>query len=154
MATDPETAQQRHEFGADAAYRVKLHPPLLRAMGLKRKISFGAKARPMFRLLYAARRLRGSRLDLFGYHPVRRMERELIVQYRREVEELLPRLNPLTLASAAKIASLPDMVRGYEQIKVRNVQRYREELTRLRDEFGENHRLDTLDKTASGSPER
>lgn len=26
----------------------------------------------------------------------------------------------------AKIASLPDMVRGYEQIKVQNVRRYRE----------------------------
>ncbi|WP_405512833.1 hypothetical protein [Streptomyces canus] len=26
----------------------------------------------MFHLLYAARRLRGSRLDVFGYHPVRR----------------------------------------------------------------------------------
>ncbi|MFE2483062.1 DUF6537 domain-containing protein [Streptomyces mirabilis] len=100
------------------AYQVKLCPPLPRAMGLKRKISFGAKARPMFHLLYAARRLRGSRLDVFGYHPVRRMERELVVQYRREVEALLPRLSPLTLASAAKIAALPDIVRGYEQIKV------------------------------------
>ncbi|MGW8876771.1 DUF6537 domain-containing protein [Streptomyces mirabilis] len=85
---------------------------------------------------------------------MRRMERELVVQYRREVEALLPRLSPLTLASAAKIAALPDIVRGYEQIKVQNVHRYREELTRLRDEFGESHRLDTLDKTVSGSPER
>ncbi|WP_245665507.1 indolepyruvate ferredoxin oxidoreductase family protein [Actinoplanes subtropicus] len=147
-------ASVRHEFGPDASYQVKLHPPLLRAMGLKRKISFGAKARPMFRLLYAARRLRGSRLDVFGYHPVRRMERQLIVQYRREIEELLPRLSPLTLASAAKIASLPDMIRGYEQIKVQNVHRYREELTRLRHEFGESHRLNTLDTRASGSPDR
>ncbi|WP_405467946.1 DUF6537 domain-containing protein [Streptomyces canus] len=69
------------------------------AQGRKRKISFGTKVRPMVRLLYAARRLRGSRLDLFGYHPVRRMERELVVQYRREVEALLPRLSPLTLST-------------------------------------------------------
>lgn len=50
--------------------------------------------------------------------------------------------------------SLPDMVRGYEQIKVQNVHRYRKELAWLRDEFGESHRLGTLDKTASGSPDR
>jgi indolepyruvate ferredoxin oxidoreductase len=125
----------RTEFGPDAAYQVKLHPPLLRAMGLKRKISFGAKARPMFRLLYALRRLRGSRLDVFGYHAIRRMERELIVQYRSEIEDLLPRLSPLTIETAAKVASLPDLIRGYEQIKVRNVDRYRKELARLREEF-------------------
>ncbi|UUU19248.1 hypothetical protein [Streptomyces sp. DSM 40750] len=46
------------------------------------------------------------------------------------------------------------MVRGYEQIKVQNVHRYRKELAWLRDEFGESHRLGTLDKTASGSPDR
>jgi len=30
------------------------------------------------------------------------------------------------------LAALPDIVRGYEDIKVRNVERYREELARLR----------------------
>ncbi|GAA4000230.1 hypothetical protein GCM10022232_42850 [Streptomyces plumbiresistens] len=45
----------------------------------------------------------------------------------------VPRLSPLTLASAAKIASLLGMVRGYEQIKVQNVHRCHEELTRLRE---------------------
>lgn len=134
-------ASIRHEFGPDATYRVKLHPPLLRAMGLKRKISFTAKSRPVFRLLYALRRLRGTRLDVFGYHSVRRMERDLIRQYRETVEELLPRLSPLTAATATKIAALPDIVRGYEQIKVGNVHRYREELGRLREEFFEGHRL-------------
>ncbi len=134
-------ASIRQEFGPDAAYRVKLHPPLLRSMGLKRKISFTAKSRPVFRLLYALRRLRGTPLDVFGYHSVRRMERDLITQYRDAIDELLPRLSPHTVATATKIAALPDIIRGYEQIKVGNVHRYRTELERLRDEFLEGHRL-------------
>ncbi|MFF3851280.1 DUF6537 domain-containing protein [Streptomyces sp. NPDC002328] len=79
---------------------------------------------------------------------------QLVVQYRREVEEVLHRHSPLTLAFAAKLASLPDMVRAYEQIKVQNVHRYREELTRLPDEFRGSHRLDPLDRTSSGSTDR
>ncbi|MGK3205733.1 DUF6537 domain-containing protein [Amycolatopsis sp. MEPSY49] len=134
-------ASIRQEFGPDAAYGVKLHPPLPRAMGLKRKISFTAKSRPVFRLLYALRRLRGTRLDVFGYHSVRRMERDLIRQYRDAIDELLPLLSPRTVATATKIAALPDIIRGYEQIKVGNVHRYREELGRLRNELFESHRL-------------
>lgn len=118
------------------------------AMGLKHKISFGPKSRPMFRLLYALRRLRGTRLDVFGHHPVRRMERELIVEYRSQIEELLPRLSPLIIATATKIASLPDIVRGYEQIKVGNVRRYRKDLVRLRNEFMQAHRLSEGSKSS------
>lgn len=131
-------ATVRHEFGPDATYKVRLHPPILRAMGLKKKLSLGRRSRPLFRLLRAMRRLRGTRLDLFGYHPVRRLERQLIGEYRREIDELLPRLTPATAATAAKLATLPDLIRGYEQIKIANVRDYRAELARLRDELTAN----------------
>ena len=128
-------AKVRSEFGQDATYKVRLHPPMLRTMGLKRKIALGRRWRPVFRLLHAMRRLRGTRLDVFGYHPVRRLERQLITEYRHEIEQLLPHLTPDTAATAAKLAALPDMIRGYEQIKIANVRDYRAELARLRDEL-------------------
>ena len=43
-----------------------LHPPLLRALGLKRKLKLGRWFVPAFRLLRAHARLRGTPLDLFG----------------------------------------------------------------------------------------
>jgi indolepyruvate ferredoxin oxidoreductase len=132
-------AKVRTEFGPDATYKVRLHPPMLRALGLRRKIALGRHWRPVFRLLHAMRRLRGTRLDVFGYHPVRRLERQLVTEYRHEIEQLLPHLTPHTAATAAKLAALPDMVRGYEQIKVANVHAYRTELARLREELTTYH---------------
>ncbi|HEV2782729.1 MAG TPA: indolepyruvate ferredoxin oxidoreductase family protein [Actinophytocola sp.] len=127
----------RREYGTDATYRVRLHPPVLRALGLKRKLSLGRGWRPVFRLLYAMRRLRGTRLDPFGHTPVRRTERQLVAEYRREIEDLLPHRTPRAAPTATRLASLPDMIRGYEQIKLDNVRRYRAELARLREELAE-----------------
>lgn len=128
-------AKVRTEFGPDVTYKVRLHPPILRTMGLKKKIALGRHWRPLFRLLHAMRRLRSTRLDVFGYHPARRLERQLITEYRHEIEQLLPHLTPHTAATATKLAALPDMIKGYEQIKIANVHDYRTELARLRNEL-------------------
>lgn len=123
------------EFGADATYRVQLHPPLLRSMGLDRKIGFGPRTMPIFRALYAARRLRGTRLDVFGYHRVRRLERQLITEYRTAIMSALAVLGPDTLGGAVKMAQLPDQIRGYEDIKLDNVVGYRTDLAEERAEL-------------------
>ena len=41
------------------------------------------------------------------------------------------RLTPENHGDAVALASLPDMVRGYEHIKLANVERYRDELGKL-----------------------
>jgi len=117
-------------YGKKAKLSVRLHPPLLRAMGMKRKMSLGSWARPAFRVLYRMRSLRGTSIDFFGYGKVRRTERALIVEYRDAIDAILAHLAPQSIASAEAIASLPDMVRGYEQVKIQNVERYREALSR------------------------
>ena len=43
-------------------------------------------------------------------------------------DTLLAGLTPDTHGAAVEIASLPDMIRGYEEIKVGSARRYREEL--------------------------
>jgi indolepyruvate ferredoxin oxidoreductase len=120
-----ERAKRDAEFGAGAKVYFMLHPPLLRALGLKRKLKLGRWFVPAFRLLYRMRRLRGSKLDVFGYAKVRRTERELIAEYESLVDEALSLLTPETHDTALELLELPDVIRGYEEIKLRNVVLYR-----------------------------
>jgi indolepyruvate ferredoxin oxidoreductase len=116
-----EQAKLSSEFGADAKIAFNLHPPLLRAMGLDRKLKLGSWFVPSFRALYRMRRLRGTRLDPFGRARVRRVERELIREYEEMIAEALVRLTPDSHATALELFELPDVIRGYEEIKLRNV---------------------------------
>ena len=47
------------------------------------------------------------------------------------IDEELRTLSPDTYERAVALATLPDVVRGYEEIKLRNVERYRAEIARL-----------------------
>lgn len=124
---DPAEKERRErEFGADAVVSVLLHPPVLRAMGMKRKIKLRRSAGTLFRGLRAARVLRGTAFDLFGRAGVRRVERELVPEYRDLVRTALARLTPETAAVVEELAGLPDLIRGYEDIKLARVAEFRE----------------------------
>jgi indolepyruvate ferredoxin oxidoreductase len=129
LSLDPQLAAMvEAEFGPGATMSYRLHPPVLRALGLRRKIRLGPWFRPVFRLLRAMKVLRGTPLDPFGRTRVRRLERDLITEYRAAVEDLLANLTEDTLADCARIAALPDLIRGYEQIKIASADRYRTQL--------------------------
>jgi indolepyruvate ferredoxin oxidoreductase len=127
--------QVRAQFGEGARYQYRLHPPVLRALGLRHKISLGPWIRPAFALLVGMRRLRGTRLDPFGYTEARRVERALITEYRDIVDTLLTGLTEGNHHLAVRIAALPDQVRGYEEIKLATVRAYHEKLAELRADF-------------------
>jgi indolepyruvate ferredoxin oxidoreductase len=131
-----EQARLRAEFGEDAKIAFNLHPPLLRAMGLERKLKLGSWFTPSFRALYRMRRLRGTKLDPFGRAEVRRVERELVAEYEGIVEDALTALTPQTHATALELLELPDVIRGYEQIKLRNVVLFRKRADALRKRLG------------------
>jgi len=142
LSLDPALDEAvRAQFGAGARYQYRLHPPVLRALGLKHKVSLGPWFRPAFATLVAMRRLRGTRLDPFGRTEVRRTERALITEYREVIDQLLAGLTVGNHGLAVQIAALPDLVRGYEDIKLATVRTYHEKLAELRAEF-----------TASASP--
>ena len=122
----------RDAVGDFAGYRILLHPPVLRALGLKRKISLGPFQRPSLAVLKGLRRLRGTPLDVFGYAGVRRTERELIAEYRSLMETELDALTPDTYGRALQLAQLPDIIRGYEDVKLANVERFREQVRAIR----------------------
>jgi indolepyruvate ferredoxin oxidoreductase len=129
LMTDADgLAAAREVAGRRGKIAWRLHPPLLRAMGLSHKIAIPAWAAPAVKLLAKSRFLRGTPFDPFGYTHVRRLERELPGEYVAAIDRVLARLDASGLDAAVKLAELPDLVRGYEEIKVRRVETYRERL--------------------------
>lgn len=97
------------------------HPPLLRALGLKRKLTLGPWFQTPLRLLRRLRTLRGRRWDVFGYGKVRQAERQLIGWYRDTIMQVLAHLSPEQHALAVVIANAPEAIRGYEDIKLQRI---------------------------------
>jgi indolepyruvate ferredoxin oxidoreductase len=122
-----ERAKLSDEFGAGVRVRVMLQPPILKKLGLGRKVSLGPATRPVFGFLHAARHLRGTPFDLFGYARMRRTERALVGEYLSLVGQALGHLNPLSAPSVVEVAELPDLVRGYEGVKLAGINRFRTE---------------------------
>ena len=118
-------------FGPVEKVRWNLHPPMLRAMGMKHKLRLGPWATPAMSVLRSMRGLRGTPFDPFGYTTMRRAERRLATEYIDLVNELLGSLGD-DAATATRVAGLVDMVRGYEHVKLRNLERYRTALAAAR----------------------
>jgi len=138
LSLDPRVRRDiQTQFGSGATVRWQIHPPILRAMGMSRKLSLGRWFVPAFWLLHGMRRLRGSRFDPFGYTALRRLERRLVDEYVELIHDVSSRLHAGSLAVAAEIAALPDMVRGYESIKEHNVGSYRAAVAGARRRFDE-----------------
>jgi len=119
------------EFPGGVTLHYNLHPPVLRALGVTRKIKLGTWFDSIFGVLAGMKALRGTWLDPFGFAAVRRVERQLPGEYRALVDRALAGLSPDSYERAVKLASLPDLIRGYEEIKLRSVQRFRDEVRAL-----------------------
>jgi indolepyruvate ferredoxin oxidoreductase len=112
-------AGTRGLFTAPRRLAWHLHPPVLRALGLNRKLRLGPWFRHALRALRALRRLRGTPFDPFRYAAVRREERRLVPWYRDLVTGAL--LGADGHVAALELACLPESIRGYEGIKLRSI---------------------------------
>jgi indolepyruvate ferredoxin oxidoreductase len=127
LYTDGDFQRQLEaEFEGD--YRISLHlaPQMLfpkdEETGRALKVSVGPWVLTAFRVLAAFRFLRGTPLDPFGYAAHRRLERRLISDYEKTVDELLEGLSKDKLDLAVQIASLPEGIRGFFDVKERHLE--------------------------------
>jgi indolepyruvate ferredoxin oxidoreductase len=81
------------------------------------------------RLLARAKAVRGSVLDPFRWAEVRRVERRLAGEYWTAIEAALTGLDAAAIPAAVELADLAEVVRGYEDIKLANVERFRAALS-------------------------
>jgi indolepyruvate ferredoxin oxidoreductase len=56
---------------------------------------------------------------------MRRLERKLVGDYRDTVLAAAASLTADNLRSAVLLAELPDIIRGYDEVKLKNVERFR-----------------------------
>jgi indolepyruvate ferredoxin oxidoreductase len=115
------------EFEGDFRISVNLAPQLFNTRdpmsGRARKfeLPFGLIA-PVFTVLAALRRVRGTPLDIFGKTKHRREERQRIEDYRHRISSLLGQLNDRNYDAAVQIASIPELIRGYDSVKDESAQ--------------------------------
>tara|TARA_Y100001970_G_C14236605_1_gene862208 strand:- start:73 stop:3582 length:3510 start_codon:yes stop_codon:yes gene_type:complete len=96
-----------------------LHPPFLRAMGLKRKLKIPYNvAVPAMKALSLFKFLRGTKFDLFGYAKLRKIERQIRDRYIKAVTDSLKVLDDDNFSKIYELAVLPNEVRGFENIKL------------------------------------
>jgi indolepyruvate ferredoxin oxidoreductase len=132
MLTDRSFAQRlAAEVPGATRMRLHLHPPLLRALGLPKKIAVGPVGGLGLRALARLRFVRGTPFDPFGRTRVRRLERALAEQFTTLAEQMAASLSPGLYDNAVEIARAPLLVRGYEDIKLASVERYRARLAEL-----------------------
>jgi indolepyruvate ferredoxin oxidoreductase len=109
------------QFEGDYRLEFNLAPPLAAQRDLEtghlKKRTFGPWMLRAFRLLAKLRRVRGTKLDIFGYSAERRLERQLIADYERVAEELAAGLDHANHDLAVRIAEVPDQIRGFGHVK-------------------------------------
>ena len=108
------------EFEGTARPRIYLAPPTLGkvdAAGRPVKQAFGAWMLPVFKGLAKLRFLRGTAFDFFGRTQERRQERQLVVDYRQFVEDLLSRFDSIDFDAALGLARIPEQIRGFGHVK-------------------------------------
>ncbi len=119
-------ASVKDAFEGPLKFEFHLAPPLMswwnrdKVTGHPRKMSFGAWMLPAFRLLAKGKRLRGGKLDLFGYSAERRHERQMISDYEAILAEIERRLAPETHAASRALAGLPEEIKGFGHVKAAN----------------------------------
>ena len=121
----------KDQFGDKTKVTYKLHPPSMKKLGLDKKIGLGKSGDVAFAVLTKMKFLRGKGIDPFGNTRHRKLERALIPEYMETIDSCLQRLSSDNYENAIEIAALPDMIRGYEEIKEANVERYREAVQNL-----------------------
>jgi indolepyruvate ferredoxin oxidoreductase len=124
-------AQVAREFEGD--YRLSLHlsPQFLPALLAPRDPESGRVKKwmipmrvmgPAFKALAKLRFLRGTPFDPFGWTRHRRSERAEIGRYEATLGELLDGLTRENLPFAVEIASLPELVRGFDSVKEQHLE--------------------------------
>ncbi len=149
LYSEPEFRQQLEaQFEGDYKLQFHLAPAWLAkrdsTTGEPRKRELGPWVLNAFNVLAKLKFLRGTPLDVFGYGYDRRVERELISEYERNLDWLLAQLKPSNYRTAMAIAALPEQIRGYGPVKERSIAKARQQEKLLKEQLTRGDEVQTV----------
>lgn len=113
------------QFEGNFKLQFHLAPPLFARRdpqtGELKKTTYGPWMMKIMKLLAKGKGLRGTFFDVFGYTAERRRERQLVLDFERMIDNMLPLLTPENHEVACQIATLPQTIRGFGHVKDRNL---------------------------------
>jgi len=131
----------RNRFDGDFRLSFHLAPPLLArrdpATGRLQKREYGAWMMHAFGLLARLKFLRGTAFDPFGRTSERKAERRLVADYEAMILQGITGLNAGHVAGLARLARLPEMIRGYGHVKEESIRKFLLERTRVEAAVGD-----------------
>jgi len=120
-------------------FEFHLAPPLLARRdprtGEPKKMSFGPWMLKVFAGLAKLKFLRGTMFDPFGYTAERKMERRLVADYEKLLDEIVGQLTPGNHRIAVELAMIPEKIRGFGPVKQRHLAAAKAEEAALREQF-------------------
>jgi indolepyruvate ferredoxin oxidoreductase len=127
LYTDGAYVKNLHAtFEGDFRLYFYMAPPLWAkpdpVTGERKKRRYGPWMFSALKLLAKLKSLRGTAFDPFRHSEDRKLDRRLVTEYERMMEEVLADLDERNYAVAVELASLPDRMRGYGHIKKRYVE--------------------------------
>ena len=132
-------ARVEEQFEGDYKLVFHLAPPMLAdkdpASGELKKKAYGPWMLKAMRVLAKLRHLRGSRLDPFARSHDRKLDRELIADYERVVDEIVVNLDRANHEAAIELAALPEQIRGYGHVRERYLAGARKRQAALLEDF-------------------
>ncbi|MEM8750361.1 MAG: indolepyruvate ferredoxin oxidoreductase family protein [Pseudomonadota bacterium] len=140
--------QVKSQFESWDSFEFHLAPPLFSKRDEKGhliKKQYGPRMLKAFGYLARLKFLRGGMFDVFGYTAERKMERQLLADYEAVLDEIVAGLTPDNLTAAARLASYPDLIRGFGHVKEGNVEKAEAQRMSLRAAFKNVGSLKTLE---------
>jgi indolepyruvate ferredoxin oxidoreductase len=122
------------KFDGDFTLKFYLAPPIFAQRdksGRLMKKEYGGWMLRAFGVLAKLKILRGTAFDPFGRTEERRSERKLVEDYFAMIDQRMAALKPAQIPLLAKLARIPETIRGYGHIKEENIKKAAAEKARL-----------------------
>jgi indolepyruvate ferredoxin oxidoreductase len=145
LYTDGSFAKKVSEkFDGDFTLKYHLAPPIFaqrdKTTGHLQKKEFGGWMVHAFRVLAKLKFLRGGAFDPFGRTEERRTERKLVADYLGMIDQRMAGLKAEQIPLLARLARVPETIRGFGHVKEANIKLAAAETARLEAEL-ENSRF-------------
>lgn len=115
-----------------------LAPPILNFIklnGRPKKFKFGDWIYLIFYLLIFFKPLRNTIFDIFGFSKERKMERQLLLSYEKDLEFIFRNFNNENKSLLVEIARLPSKILGFGPVKIKSIDNHYKDRKKLYDKL-------------------